>query len=176
MSPLELNMSYLKQIDSLIVAIRKSTIEDICELYPELNKTEILKKLAKPKTPEEVAEGEKKTLEKKQEKEEAAAKKKQEKEEAAAKKKQEKEEAAAKKKQEKEAKKPKKKEINSSAIKSEIKKAADDDDSDNESEPETEKFTIDGVDYLKDSQGVIYDLSSNDPIGTLNQDLSIHFY
>ena len=165
MSPLELNMSYLKQIDSLIVAIRKSTIEDICELYPELNKTEILKKLAKPKTPEEVAEGEKKTLEKKQEKEEAAAKKKQEKEE-----------AAAKKKQEKEAKKPKKKEINSSAIKSEIKKAADDDDSDNESEPETEKFTIDGVDYLKDSQGVIYDLSSNDPIGTLNQDLSIHFY
>ena len=154
MSPLELNMSYLKQIDSLIVAIRKSTIEDICELYPELNKTEILKKLAKPKTPEEVAEGEKKTLEKKQEKEEAAAKKK----------------------QEKEAKKPKKKEINSSAIKSEIKKAADDDDSDNESEPETEKFTIDGVDYLKDSQGVIYDLSSNDPIGTLNQDLSIHFY
>jgi len=173
-------MSYLKQIDSLIVAIRKSTIEDICQLYPELNKTEILKKLAKPKTPEEVAEGEKKTLEKKQEKEEAAAKKKQEKEEAAAKKKQEKEEAVAKKKQEKEAKKkvPKKKEINSSAIKSEIKKATDDDDSDNESEPETEavKFTIDGVDYLKDSQGVIYDLVSNDPIGTLNQDLSIHFY
>ena len=162
-------MSYLKQIDSLIVAIRKSTIEDICQLYPELNKTEILKKLAKPKTPEEVAEGEKKTLEKKQEKEEAAAKKKQEKEE-----------AVAKKKQEKEAKKkvPKKKEINSSAIKSEIKKATDDDDSDNESEPETEavKFTIDGVDYLKDSQGVIYDLVSNDPIGTLNQDLSIHFY
>jgi len=184
-------MSYPKQIDSLIVAIRKSTIEDICELYPELNKTEVLKKLAKPKSPEEVAEGEKKTLEKKKEKEEAAAKKKKEKEEAAAKKKQEKEEAvakkkqekeeaAAKKKQEKEAKKkaPKKKEINSSAIKSEIKKATDDDDSDNESEPEpeAEKFTIDGVDYLKDSQGVIYDLVSNDPIGTLNQDLSIHFY
>ena len=184
MSPLELNMSYAKQIDSLIVAIRKSTIEDICELYPELNKTEILKKLAKPKTPEEVAEGEKKTLEKKQEKEEAAAKKKQEKEEAAAKKKQEKEEAVAKKKQEKEAKKkvPKKKEINSSAIKSEIKKAADDyddddhDDDDHDDEPEAEKITVDGVDYLKDSQGVIYDLSSNDPLGTLNDDLSIHFY
>ena len=180
MSPLELNMSYPKQIDSLIVAIRKSTIEDICELYPELNKTEILKKLAKPKTPEEVAEGEKKTLEKKKEKEEAAAKKKQEKEEAAAKKKQEKEEAAAKKKQEKEdAKKAKKKEINSSAIKSEIKKAADDDsddESDNDDEPEAEKITVDGVDYLKDSQGVIYDLSSNDPLGTLNHDMSIHFY
>jgi len=191
MSPLELNMSYPKQIDSLIVAIRKSTIEDICELYPELNKTEILKKLAKPKTPEEVAEGEKKTLEKKKEKEEAAAKKKKEKEEAAAKKKQEKEEAAAKKKQEKEeaaakkkqekedAKKAKKKEINSSAIKSEIKKAADDDsddESDNDDEPEAEKITVDGVDYLKDSQGVIYDLSSNDPLGTLNHDMSIHFY
>ena len=189
MSPLELNMSYAKQIDSLIVAIRKSTIEDICELYPELNKTEVLKKLAKPKTPEEVAESEKKTLEKKKEKEDAAAKKKQEKEEAAAKKKQEKEEAAAKKKQEKEeAKKkdtkkvPKKKVINSSAIKSEIKKAADDyddddhDDDDHDDEPEAEKITVDGVDYLKDSQGVIYDLSSNDPLGTLNDDLSIHFY
>ena len=186
MSPPELNMSYAKQIDSLIVAIRKSTIEDICELYPELNKTEVLKKLAKPKTPEEVAESEKKTLEKKKEKEDAAAKKKQEKEEAAAKKKQEKEEAAAKKKQEKEeAKKkdtkkvPKKKVINSSAIKSEIKKAADDhddDDHDDYHESESVKINVDGVDYLKDSQGVIYDLSSNDPLGTLNDDLSIHFY
>jgi len=184
MSPLELNMSYAKQIDSLIVAIRKSTIEDICELYPELNKTEVLKKLAKPKTPEEVAESEKKTLEKKKEKEDAAAKKKQEKEDAAAKKKQEKEEA--KKKDTK--KVPKKKVINSSAIKSEIKKAADDhddddhdddhddDDHDDYHESESVKINVDGVDYLKDSQGVIYDLSSNDPLGTLNDDLSIHFY
>ena len=102
------------------------------------------------------------------------------KEDAAAKKKQEKEDAAAKKKDTK--KVPKKKVINSSAIKSEIKKAADDhddddhDDDDDDDESESVKITVDGVDYLKDSQGVIYDLSSNDPLGTLNHDMSIHFY
>jgi hypothetical protein len=49
-------MSYNKQIDSLVNAIRKQTIEEICEHFPELVKSEVVKKMSKPKSPEELAE------------------------------------------------------------------------------------------------------------------------
>ena len=49
-------MSYNKQIDSLVNAIRKQTIEEICDHFPELVKSEVVKKMSKPKSPEELAE------------------------------------------------------------------------------------------------------------------------
>ena len=48
-------MSYDKQIDSLVNAIRKQTIDEICDHFPQVVKSDVVKKMSKPKSQEELA-------------------------------------------------------------------------------------------------------------------------
>ena len=198
-------MSYNKQIDSLVNAIRKQTIEEICEHFPELVKSEVVKKMSKPKSPEELAEKKVQDDAKKFAKEKQA----QDKKDAIAAKKllKEKEKAdklALKEKTKKDAKLDKKKGrpakkqqvVNSTAILTELENAVKHDDKgaeeqqpeeeqseeendekhqekhdqeqSEEEEIEVDEFQFEGNSYMKDTNNVLYDPSSNEIVGVWN--------
>jgi len=141
-------MSYDKQIDSLVNAIRKQTIDEICDHFPQVVKSDVVKKMSKPKSQEELAHKKalvdankfakekaiqdkkdaaaaKKLIKEKEKAEKLAIKEKEKAEKLASKEKEKAEKLASKKDDKKKGRPAKKQVVNSTAILSDLENALD---------------------------------------------------
>ena len=141
-------MSYDKQIDSLVNAIRKQTIDEICDHFPQVVKSDVVKKMSKPKSQEELAHKKalvdankfakekaiqdkkdaaaaKKLIKEKEKAEKLASKEKEKAEKLAIKEKEKAEKLASKKDDKKKGRPAKKQVVNSTAILSDLENALD---------------------------------------------------